>query len=155
LRAVPIISEPVLADAKGALLLKAEDAQTTSNRIRTGKNGDRGNLIHITCWDDPRDSVTWRARFTTAGAYAVTAVISSPGGVVPVVIDVDGKQILGKTVKTDWGDFGTLDFGSVEIAATADLTVTVHSQEGQVWHGIDLRSVTFTKAGDKLKAPTP
>ena len=154
LKAVPIIPAPVLADPKGTILLKAEDAQTTSNRIRTGKGGNRGNLIHITCWDDPKDSVTWRARFPTAGAYAVTAVVSSPGGVVPVVIDVDGKHILGKTMKTDWGDYRNLDFGQAEISSTADLTIAMHSQAGQVWHSIELRSVTFTKAGEQTQGPT-
>jgi alpha-L-fucosidase len=145
LQAVPIVPDPVLPDATGTVVLNAEDAQTTSNRIRTGKDGDHGKLIHITCWDDRKDVVTWRARMASAGNYAVTAVVASPGGTIPVAIDVDGQQVKGTTAKTDWGEFKSIELGDVRIGSVADLTISMHAQDGQPWQGINLRSVTFTK----------
>ena len=97
------------------------------------------------CWDDRQDTVTWRARFATAGVFKVTAVIASPGGVLPFALDVGDKQIQGKTVKTDWADFKTVELGPVTVDSTAAVTVAMHAVEGQAWSGIDFRSVTFTK----------
>ena len=110
--AVPVPT--IKPDRRGGLTLDADAADLHGEGIKVEQHGNRPNLGF---WDNPHDWASWKVEFAKPGVYKATAQCALPGGETELVLEVAGKQLVGKVTHTgDWGKFGSVDFGTVEIA---------------------------------------
>lgn len=138
---IPVPS--VAADAQGNFLLGADDAELHGDQIRTEDHGGQSN---IGFWDKGDEWASWKVSFPQGGAFNVTAGIASISGTSQFVIEVAGRRIDGKAVRTgDWGKFNEISLGQIEVKQSGDQVVWIRPKDPQNWQPMNLRFLKFTK----------
>ncbi len=138
---VPVVVEPVHADAQGNLMLVPDAAELHGDQIKTEQQGSTPN---IGFWDRGDEWVSWKAQFAQPGTYKVSASCSTTNPESEFVLEVAGQQLTGKVMKTGgWADFKTLELGQVEIKQAGEQVVKVRPRDAQTWKPINLAVITL------------
>jgi alpha-L-fucosidase len=132
----------VVPDPQGNLALLPATAETHGS-VKEEAQGGEPNLGF---WDNPQDSVSWKASFRQAGKFTVTACCSTVAAEAEFVVEVAGRQVLGKATQTGgWDKFKVVDLGPIEVKQ-GDQVVNVRAKSAESWKPINLRWVKLTRA---------
>jgi alpha-L-fucosidase len=132
----------VKPDARGTLSLDADAAELHGDGIKVEQKGNQSN---VGFWDNAGDWVSWKADFSSPGVYKVTARCALPGGESEVVLEVAGKQLIGKvTPSGGYDQFSDVALGAVEIAKSGVQEVKLRPRDAKAWKAINVRAVVFT-----------
>jgi alpha-L-fucosidase len=133
----------VRPDPQGTLVLLPGAAETQGGV----KEENQGGEPNLGFWDNPQDSVSWKANFTQPGKFQVTANCSTVFAGSEFVVEVAGRSLAGKALQTGaWDKFNVVDLGQIEIKQPGALVVQVRPKSAQAWKAINLRWVKFTRA---------
>jgi alpha-L-fucosidase len=123
----------------GTTTLTAVDATLHGRELRCESGDHRNNVGY---WSDPSEWVSWPIRIDRPGTFAVTAEIASLGtGRFDVVLG--GSKLSATAPNTgDWGNFVTVELGTLKLSNTGIVTLEVRPQS-EGWSPINLRSVTL------------
>jgi alpha-L-fucosidase len=134
---------PVIqADAQGALTLDADDAILHGTmQVQDGKERNIGS------WNNPKDTISWRAHFSAPGDYTLAARLATAIGPTIFTVTVAGSAPITVSAPNtnDWNNFQTVTGGPLHISAAGDLTVTVSPADPATWKAMNLASLTLTK----------
>ena len=130
--------------ADGSLTLEAEEAELHGTKIQVET---RKGASDIGFWDDAKDWVSWTARFPEAGAWEVTARVAAAKAETEFVVEVAGREVVGKAPKTaSWDDFQTFAIGKIEVAKPGNYEVKVRPRDAATWQPMNLGWLKFQKA---------
>jgi alpha-L-fucosidase len=130
-------------DAKGNLKLGADDAELHGDLKTEGQGGQP----NIGFWDRGSDWASWKVKFPQAGAFKVSASVSSASGASDFVIEVAGQQVSGKAEKTaGWDQFKEVSLGQIEVKQAGEQVVSIRPKDAANWRAMNLRFVKLTKA---------
>ena len=133
----------VAPDAQGNLTLLPDTAELHGN-VKEESQGGQPNLGF---WDNPQDTVSWKANFKLPGKFNVTASCATVHAESGFLVEVAGQKLAGKATQTgSWAEFKVADLGQVEIKQPGALVVNVRPKDASSWKAINLRWVKFTAA---------
>jgi alpha-L-fucosidase len=132
------LAQAVQADQNGALTLSADAAELHGDQINQEEKGGQPN---IGFWDRPADFVSWKVRFTKAGAYIASANCAALAESM-LVLEAAGQTVAAKVPVTgDWGKFGTAELGRLEIKEPTEITIALRPKDAATWKPVNLRWV--------------
>ena len=140
----PIIAPPppLTVDASGVLTLSADGATLHGTGLATETQGGKRD---IGSWNDPTDSASWEAQFSTPGTYAVSADVASVADGSEFILEAAGQQLSGTAPQTGGYDkFQVIPLGKIEVKQPGSIVVTVRPRGAATWKAINLSSVVFT-----------
>jgi len=139
------VATPALApDAKGDFSLGADDAELHGDQIKTEDHGGKSN---IGFWDKGSEWASWNVQFPQAGAFKVSASVSSLSGSSQFIIEAGDQQISGTAAKTaGWDQFKEINLGRIEVKQPGGQVVKIRPQDAQNWQAMNLRFLKLTKA---------
>jgi len=131
-------------EADGSIRLLASLAQVHG---RTARYEDKyENIGNIGFWTDASDWVSWTAKTAAAGSYRVELAYACDNGSggSEFVVALGDQKLTGKVQETGgWGNFVTVDLGTLKLAAGAnDIAVKPTSKPGPAV--MNLRSLVLT-----------
>jgi alpha-L-fucosidase len=137
-------SQAIAPNARGGFMLAADDAELHGSQIKTEDHGGQSNIGY---WDSGNDWASWKVQFSQAGAFKVSASVSSISGSSQFIVEAAGQQITGTAARTgSWDQFNEIDLGQLEIKQPGQQEVKVRAKDPQNWQAMNLRFVKLTKA---------
>ncbi len=138
----PVTAAIIRSDAKGNVILSATDAELHGAGIQLET---QGGLPDIGFWNNPDESVSWKAQVSEAGVFKVSATIATADADVGFVVEVGSQIINGQAPLTGgWDKFQTIDLGQIQIKQPGELVVKFRSKDAASWKPINLNSVRLT-----------
>jgi alpha-L-fucosidase len=129
----------VTPDAKGRLILSADDATLHGKNLKLEEQGGRPCIGY---WDKADEWVSWNAQFDKAGMYQISAVTATISSDAAFVFETGGQTVNATAPPTGgWDKFTTNELGTVEIKQPGSLAVKVRAADAAGWKAINLNSV--------------
>ena len=137
-------TEAVLPGADGGFTLPADLAEMHGSGVRVEQRQDEAN---IGFWDSAQDWVSWKVKFPAAGTYEVTARCATTVGPTELVVEMAGKELVGKVPRTpSWDDYETVALGKAQVTQAGEAVVKVRPRDAATWKAVNLRRVSLKKA---------
>ena len=132
-----VITDPIVQNNDGSILLHASDAGLHGSQIQyeSGKSHD-----DIGYWFQSDDWADWTFRVTHPGKFMMTAEIAAPSAT-SFQLSVAGQDFhCVAQVTADYFHYTPVQIGTIEIPAAGDVTLAVHPiKDG--WQPMNIRSI--------------
>jgi alpha-L-fucosidase len=150
---VPVVFEPLRADAQGNLRLDADSADLHGTRIKQEANGAQTN---IGFWDKADEWASWKVYFAERGAYRVTMRCATPHAGSEFVVEIAGQQRVARCPTTaGFADYQHVDLGRVQIPHAGQQVVTVRPRDAKTWKAVNVNWVMLRRVEEPTLTPPP
>jgi alpha-L-fucosidase len=135
--AVPPVAA-VQADAAGAYLLKADDAETHG----TLHTETRGGVSNVGFWDNAADWLSWKVSVKRPGRYRIIASIATPNAGAALSAEAAGHAAVAPVPATgSWDVFTEVELGDLNVGQAGEQSIALRPGSAQRWKPLNLRWV--------------
>ncbi|HEV2330055.1 MAG TPA: alpha-L-fucosidase [Verrucomicrobiae bacterium] len=132
-----MITDPIVQNNDGSILLRASDAGLHGSQIQYESGPSHDDIGY---WFQPDDWADWTFRVNRPGKFIIAAEIAAPTGD-SFQLSVDGQEFrCAAPVTADYFHYTSVQIGTVEIPAAGDVTLAVHPVTDG-WQPMNLRSI--------------
>ncbi len=141
---VPVIPLIIQPDARGRLILSADDATLHGDQLKIEERGGKSNIGY---WDKADEWASWNAQIRQSGKYNLAITVAAAAGDGEIVVEAGNETFTSAIPRTaGWDQFITIDLGTAELKPTDNLLVKVRAKDAASWRAINLRSIQITPA---------